>query len=209
MNALLAATVFVVLGADGSQDERLSAEIVEAAERTAARLQKEGAKWTVRHDVEPGEAVEVAVEQFPMAAHFELRVIARGRRTKMFALTARDGVWYVDDGQSRGRYRPYEAPLPLPTGVHFLRNSEVPLLNKEALSKNSVVSIQTSGEQRLSVRMSGTEILSAESAGAACEPGRPHGSTEGRRAVGSDRAGSPDRRGQGPLVERVSSRRGS
>jgi hypothetical protein len=158
MHVLLVVAALLPFGVDPAADQLLLRQLVETAERTKARLESEGATWTVRVDLENGVAVDVEVDQFPQESRHVIKAVAGGKSETIATVIARDGVWYVDDGASLGRYRPFESPFPIPTAVFFLLASQLHLVPKDVLDDGSLKSVEPSGNRRVVLRLSGTDL---------------------------------------------------
>jgi Tol biopolymer transport system component len=48
----------------------------------------------------------------------------QGRRQEIARITQKDGVWYVNEGRKAGKYRPFEAPIDVPTAYMYLLRSD-------------------------------------------------------------------------------------
>ena len=88
------------------------------------RLAKDAASWTSDQKMPSGGRVLVDVLQAPGRRRLTLSIAIDDRRLTMTRVVERDGVWYVTDGEVRGKYRPFEAPTRLPLAYLYLEKSE-------------------------------------------------------------------------------------
>ncbi len=157
MNALFTVVALVALGADPTADALLK-EVISAAEQTAIRLKTEGAAWSARFELTGGLTVVVDTVQFPATSRLALKLTAGNQSQSLLTLITSEGDWLVDDGRSRGRYRPFEAPLPWGAAAYFLNASSLPMLTKEVVSGSDIVSVKILDVARVAVRSRGSGI---------------------------------------------------
>ncbi len=155
MNSGLIVMVLLCFAAEPTKSKAnhlaLLDELADAGTRTVARLEREGAKWTVRQDIPKVGAVRIDVEQFPEASFQRMSVELGARTDRIFDLTIAEGYWHVFDGRTRTRYRPFEASFPLPTAVHFLANSDLKYFS--AALRETVVGVDSEDVDKVVVRV--------------------------------------------------------
>ena len=88
------------------------------------RLEKEPASWTTITLVPGGYQFVVEVVIAPGMRRSVLSAEFQGRREEIARITQKDNVWYVNDRGKTGKYRPYEAPLDVPTSYMYLVRSD-------------------------------------------------------------------------------------
>lgn len=72
------------------------------------------AAWTVRTEQRDGSSVLVDVVIAPVGRRWALSAETGGDVVPIVTIIERDGFWFVEQDKLRSRYRPFEAPLPLP-----------------------------------------------------------------------------------------------
>ncbi len=103
-------------------------EVAAKGRQTVARLATQPAGWRLRFEV-PG-PVDIVLEVV-QAAEMRRTAISfqAGERTQPFAeIIERDGLWYVRSAEGNFKYRPYEAPLSVPSLYIFLPHREPSVL---------------------------------------------------------------------------------
>jgi Tol biopolymer transport system component len=95
-------------------------KLIEQAKQTREGLKNKAAQWIAVHEIQQAQ-IEIYVLQAAGRRRF---TIALG--TAKIVIIERDGFWYVDAGPNdRKKYRPYEAPLPIPSLYLYLARSEL------------------------------------------------------------------------------------
>ena len=130
MNVLLCLG-FLVCGTDPNPANSDLMKVLEATTVTRQRMQREAAQWEMKYDVGNGPVIKVVVLQNSEASLFELNAITGTRSSRIATILRRADAWYVDDGFSKRKYRPYEACLPLPTGIFFMGLAELQLIDND------------------------------------------------------------------------------
>ncbi|MDB5348117.1 MAG: hypothetical protein JWP89_6494 [Schlesneria sp.] len=128
MNVLLCIAL-LVFGADPKPADSDIIQALEASTVTRVRMQREAAQWGMKYDAGNGPVIEVVVLQNSEASLFELKVITGGRSSRIATILRHADAWYVDDGFSKRKYRPYEACLPLPNGILFMGFGQLQLID--------------------------------------------------------------------------------
>ncbi len=125
---LMAATLlFWGLPARGQEDPWTPdrGALIRAGRATMQRFQTESASWTVTNETPMGLRVITEVETTPRMRRIVL--MAGSRQGAEFArIIERDGAWYVTQVAAKpGKYRPYEAPLDVPTAYIYLTRADL------------------------------------------------------------------------------------
>src|SRR5690242_10670445 len=95
-------------------------QLAKAIEETQAKFNHAMATWTTVIEAGPGIEIHVKVDHAPTAQRYNFTAFAGTVTEFMLDLIVRDGVWYVWDGKTAEKYRPYEAPAELPPTYLFL-----------------------------------------------------------------------------------------
>jgi hypothetical protein len=115
-----------------------SADFAAAGQRSRARLSKESIEWTVDHGVGPGKTLSVRVVR--SGGQSSWTVASPEFDQPMLRIIERDGAWYVSEGDSRYKCRPYEAPLQLPTFSFLIARSELLLWDDPKVELGKLIS---------------------------------------------------------------------
>lgn len=161
MKSLLVVLSVWSFGGLRAEDQMLLDQVVAAAEKTAARLSEEPARWMVRHDIATGFAMEVAMEDYHDESRYTFRFVERGNPKIIGQVTIIDGHWFVSDGNNRGKYRPFEAPLPFPTAVLLMNKSQIAVFNKEMRATFDVINVERSDDEHVMFRARVTGLAQA------------------------------------------------
>ena len=108
------------------------AKIAEAGLQSAKRLESTAASWTVTHQAPTGAQFVVEVLRSKDRRRMVLSGSGGGQAVELARILERDGAWYVTEGEGAGKYRPYEAPLALPTAYLYLTKSDALLVSDAA-----------------------------------------------------------------------------
>jgi Tol biopolymer transport system component len=100
------------------------AAMARAGRASMKRLETESASWTTTTLVPGGYQFVVEVMVAPGIRRSVLSVEVQGRREEIARITQKDNVWYVNDRGKTGKYRPFEAPLDVPTAYMYLVRSD-------------------------------------------------------------------------------------
>ncbi len=123
-------TLFLALALQAGAAE--PAKIAEAGLQAAKRLGSTAASWTVTHQTPTGAQFVVDVLRAKDRRRMILSGGGGGQIVELARILERDGAWYLTEGESAGKYRPYEAPLSLPTAYLYLTKSDVLLVSDAA-----------------------------------------------------------------------------
>jgi hypothetical protein len=134
MNALLCLGL-LVFGADPKPDDADLVKALAATTVTRERMQREAVQWGMKYDVGNGPVIEVLVLGNSEASLYELKTVTAGRSTRIVTVLCHADAWYVDDGLSKRKYRPYETYLPLPTGIFFMGLAQLQFID-ESVTEN-------------------------------------------------------------------------
>lgn len=99
-------------------------KLAEAGRATLARFESGAAKWTGVHQVQVGVQVRIEIQSNQGDRRTVFRVRQGDREEEVFRIWEVGGVWHVEEGGNRGRFRPFEAPLEFPNAYFFLCRSE-------------------------------------------------------------------------------------
>jgi hypothetical protein len=94
-----------------------------SAEATLAALDKGPASWTMVQETPGGLKVSVDVYRTATMERYSVSASDGEETGKWAEIVARDGLWYVFDGKTARKCRPYEASLDLPEVYFFLVRS--------------------------------------------------------------------------------------
>src|SRR5947207_3070823 len=83
-------------------------KIAEAGLQSAKRLESTAASWTVTHQAPTGAQFVVDVLRAKERRRMILSGGGGGQIVELARILERDGVWYVTEGESAGKYRPFE-----------------------------------------------------------------------------------------------------
>lgn len=120
--------------AEGVQAPDLKA-VAKRGSETLARLEKETATWTTTFELpKPGIAFQIVTYQSPNARAFEFAVEQNGVVHDVARIIERENAWYVFQQDSIEKYRPYEAPLAVPSLYEFMGRSELKCIIEDTLS---------------------------------------------------------------------------
>jgi hypothetical protein len=100
-----------------------SAEIVTAASKTAERLKRENASWTVVYQLASQRPCSVRITSTPNQRLWEF--FSTDSSVPLPRIISRDGVWYVRDGDRNYKCRPYEACFEDSNTIVLLARSEL------------------------------------------------------------------------------------
>jgi hypothetical protein len=100
------------------------AAIARAGKASMKRFEKEPASWTTTTLVPAGYQFVVDVIIAPGMRRSVLSVEVQGRREEIVRITQKGSVWYVNERGKTGKYRPFEAPLDVPTAYMYLVRSD-------------------------------------------------------------------------------------
>jgi hypothetical protein len=115
-----------------NQPEPDPAALIKAGQETMRRFQAASASWTVINETPSGVQFIVAVETTPQIRRSILVGQDQGQRTELARVIERDGAWYVTQRGKAGKYRPYEAPLDLPSAYLYLNRSDLVVITAES-----------------------------------------------------------------------------
>jgi hypothetical protein len=108
--------------------------IIQRASATAARIERETVSWeSIIELPTPGATVRTSTTQSKNGRDFTASIVQQGESHEFVRILERDGRWYVFQDGTIVKYRPYEAPLSLPTGYLFLAKSELRFIIDETL----------------------------------------------------------------------------
>jgi hypothetical protein len=110
--------------AQNSKEIPDQAAIIRAGQASTRRFEKEASSWTTTTLSPAGFAFVVEVLTTPEVRRTVLSIEIQGRREEVARVIQKDGVWYVKEGRKAGKYRPFEAPLDIPTAYLYLTRSE-------------------------------------------------------------------------------------
>lgn len=88
--------------------------IVEAGTKTAERLGRQTARWKVRCELKPDQAVVIAVIVDGQRRSETFFMENAGRQLRMLRITEQNNVWQIDEPTIRRKVRPYEATTQVP-----------------------------------------------------------------------------------------------
>jgi hypothetical protein len=103
-----------------------------AGARTLLRLGEQPARWTATHSLQSGDRMEIAILQELPRRRIDFTLLRGDERASIASIVAKDGHWYVTDGEIAGVYRPYMAPLRNPALYLYLAKSELQFFSEEA-----------------------------------------------------------------------------
>jgi hypothetical protein len=122
---LVFAVMVLHLGADEPKQQGPSiADLAKKGAVTRARLERENAAWTAIHQLSQGD-IHILMMQTPQMSRLQATFVRGETKETMCKLIVRDGFWYVNDPGGRGKYRPFEAPLWMPSMYMFLERSDL------------------------------------------------------------------------------------
>ena len=101
------------------------AALVRAGRATMQRFRTQSASWTVTTESPAGARFIAEVETTPQMRQIVLSVEAQGRRAEFARVIQRDGIWYVTQPGTAGKYCPYEAPIDFLTGYFYLSRADL------------------------------------------------------------------------------------
>jgi hypothetical protein len=100
------------------------AGMARAGRASIKRFQNESASWTSTTVIPNGLEFIVEVISTPAARRLVLSAAIQGRRHELARIIQKDGVWYTVQGPAAAKYRPFEAPLDVPTAYLYLTRSD-------------------------------------------------------------------------------------
>lgn len=137
---------------DGDLDPQI-VKVVAASEHTRKRIAKESVQWTMELSKDGKPIIEVVVQQAPDALLFELKPVVGIHAELMASVLCRGNTWFFNDGQTKIKYRPFEAPLPVPNGVQFIQASMMRLLDQESIHSFPGLRVQSVDGDRMTLRI--------------------------------------------------------
>jgi len=119
------------------------ADLARAGSRSQDRLAAGAASWTAVHENPNGSLLAVAGLKAGPRIRRVLTLEVAGERVDLARIVERDGAWYVAQGDRRGKYRPYEAPLDLSTAYFYLARSHPSfLVDPDVLEKAELKAVR-------------------------------------------------------------------
>ncbi len=113
-----------------------------ASNAAIARARFEGfepASWVVLHEANADTQFVVHAVQAGGHRRLGLSLQKPGEDPQAIVkVVERDGFWYVDQGNARGKYRPYEAPIFMSTAYYYLLRSKPVFLDAGAVGRLGV-----------------------------------------------------------------------
>ena len=107
------------------------------ARETAERLQHDTAQWTTVFETPvPDATIHVKVTRAPTMRSFLITYQHGKTIDQLLRIVERDNAWFVVAGREVTKYRPYEAPLPLPALYEYIARSDLRTLVEDTLSEN-------------------------------------------------------------------------
>lgn len=109
--------------------------LVRAGLKTQERLKIDSASWTATTQLPNGAVVSGAVLSTPISRRTVLTVQLKGQTLGGVEVIARDGLWYVKDGERRVKCRPNEMSFAVSSMYVFLMRCELRFIPEEITAK--------------------------------------------------------------------------
>ncbi len=108
-------------------------------EKTEAKLRSTMASWTMVYDFGGGANVHVEALHAPDMQRFTFVLNRGATKLKWLEIIVRGRVWYVTEGDKRGKYRPYEAPTESPNSYLFLDAAKLIFVDPHVLETTATL----------------------------------------------------------------------
>lgn len=113
-------------------------QIVARARDTAERLKRDTVEWTTVFETpNPDAAIHVKVTRSPTMRSMIVAYEQGTSAEELIRIVERDNAWFVVAASEVAKYRPYEAPLPLPALYEYMTRSELRTLVEGAFPANA------------------------------------------------------------------------
>jgi len=107
------------------QEEAFSVDkLAKVGARSVEKLKAGAASWTAVHTMDSGAKVSVNIVADPSRRRTTVAISSNGQDVEIARIVERNGLWYASDQSGDGKYRPFEAPLAIPSTYIFLNRSE-------------------------------------------------------------------------------------
>jgi hypothetical protein len=117
------------------------AELARTSAETHLKFSSSAASWTMRFELESGAVVEVATLWGRGVRRLVLSARGPQGASELCRIIERGDFWYRLEGNAAGKYRPYEAPMRLPTAHLFLTRADVRMASREFIQSLTFESI--------------------------------------------------------------------